>query len=63
MLDPGFSAFALDEILVKLLNPSKYPGFQDSRNCLVFWARPSEPVKKMISEVQEKLQAEFPSKL
>jgi hypothetical protein len=63
MLDPGFSAFALDEILIKLLNPSKYPEFQDPRNCLVLWARPTEPVKKVILTVQEKLRAVFRSKL
>jgi hypothetical protein len=45
----------VDEILAKLEDSSIEPGFQDPRNCLVFWARPPKSVRELILEVQKKL--------
>ena len=51
----------MDEILARLENPSIEAGFQDLRHCLVFWARPPENVRKLITEVQRRLRAPLPS--
>jgi hypothetical protein len=59
-LDPSFEAFAIDEVLSRLEDPKKYPGFTDPRHCLVFWARPTPNVKKLAAVVQDKLKAAFP---
>jgi hypothetical protein len=45
----------VDHILAKLEDPSIGPGFQDPRNCLVFWARPPAAVRSLIAEVQSRL--------
>lgn len=51
----------IDEILAKLEDPSIEPGFEDWRNCLVFWARPTERVRSLIAQVQKKLQDVVPN--
>lgn len=55
LLAPDFSGVMIDPILLRLEDPSIEPGFVDTRNCLVFWARPSEKVKSLVMECQEKL--------
>lgn len=50
----------VDEILAKLEGPQMYPGFEDPRHCLVFWARPPQAVRSLIEEVQRRLQAVVP---
>jgi vesicle-fusing ATPase len=60
LLDPGFKAFSPDIILSKLADPS-LPDFKDHRYCLVFWARPTEAVKSLVSKIQGKLRVRFPS--
>lgn len=51
----------VDEILAKLEDPSIEPGFKDWRNCLVFWARPTEQVRSLIANVQAKLKEVVPN--
>ena len=51
----------IDEILAKLEDYSIEPGFKDWRHCLVFWARPTEKVRKLIATVQKKLQDVVPN--
>ena len=60
LLSPDFPGVTIDEILAKLEDNNE-PGFQDWRNCLVFWARPTEAVRGLIAEVQEKLRAVVPN--
>lgn len=45
----------VDEILQKIENPSIEPGFKDWRHCLVFWARPPQKIKSLISQIQARL--------
>lgn len=52
----------VDPILLRLEDPTIEPGFVDTRNCLVFWARPPEKVKALVKECQEKLREVVPSK-
>lgn len=61
LLDPEFPGVTIDEILAKLEDPSIEPGFEDWRNCLVFWARPPAMVRSLIAEIQQKLLAVAPS--
>lgn len=56
-----FAGVTIDPILHKLVNSERYPGFSDTRNCLVFWARPPEAVKVLIADVQQQLLAFAPS--
>ncbi|KAI9697882.1 MAG: hypothetical protein M1820_007669 [Bogoriella megaspora] len=60
LLDPNFQGVTPDPILQKLVYPDIEPGFKDTRNCLVFWARPPQKVRHLISEVQKKLQSILP---
>jgi hypothetical protein len=62
LLDPKFSAFNVDQVLMKLEDLDKYPGFVDPRFCLVFWARPTVALKKLGLAVQKKLKDAFPGK-
>ena len=55
LLSPEFPGVTIDEILTKLEDPSIEPGFQDWRNCLVFWARPPAKLRSLIAEVQSRL--------
>ncbi|KAL8798316.1 MAG: hypothetical protein Q9182_006758, partial [Xanthomendoza sp. 2 TL-2023] len=54
-LGKAFSSVSIDPILHKLVNPQQYPDFADTRNCLVFWARPPSSVKSLIADVQQQL--------
>lgn len=55
LLSPEFSGVSIDSILLRLERPSIEPGFVDPRNCLVFWARPTEKIKHLIDRVQKEL--------
>lgn len=55
LLSPDFKGVSIDEILARLEDPSIEHGFQDWRNCLVFWARPPEAVRNLISSIQQRL--------
>jgi hypothetical protein len=55
LLSPDFSGLILDPILQRLEDPSIEPGFQDYRNCLVFWARPPAHIRSLVGEIQQQL--------
>lgn len=55
LLSPDFQGVMPDQILTKLEDPAQFPGFQDHRHCLVFWARPPQAVKNLIQKVQARL--------
>ncbi|QDS71816.1 hypothetical protein FKW77_009661 [Venturia effusa] len=55
LLSPDFSGVIIDPILFRLQNPETEPGFVDPRHCLVFWARPTEAVRCLISQIQLRL--------
>ncbi|KXT18392.1 hypothetical protein AC579_8184 [Pseudocercospora musae] len=61
LLAKDFPGVTIDEILMKLETPDKYPGYEDPRHCLVFWARPTADVKKLIAEVQRRLREAVPN--
>jgi len=63
LLFPSFSGFSIDPVLYKLVNKAQYPDFEDERNCLVFWARPPQHLKALISTIQQRLLDVAPSKL
>ncbi|KAL8912882.1 MAG: hypothetical protein Q9171_002176 [Xanthocarpia ochracea] len=49
------SGVTIDPILYKLEHPENYPGFADTRHCLVFWARPPSAVRALIADIQRQL--------
>jgi hypothetical protein len=61
LLSPDFAGVTPDEILAKLEKPEEYPGYEDPRHCLVFWARPTMAVRELIGEVQRRLREAAPS--
>lgn len=60
ILADDFPGWSLDEILKRLDGPEKEAGFEDPRNCLVIWGRPSSAVKDVIAFVQQELRAVAP---
>ncbi|KAL9044178.1 MAG: hypothetical protein Q9214_002668 [Letrouitia sp. 1 TL-2023] len=54
-LSLGFTGASIDPVLQKLINPNRYPEFQDTRNCLVFWARPPRSLRDLVEVVQQQL--------
>ncbi|KAI5210050.1 hypothetical protein E4T39_00477 [Aureobasidium subglaciale] len=57
---PDFTGVTIDTILARLEDQTIEPGFEDPRNCLVFWARPPPHVKSVIAEVQKRLKKVAP---
>ncbi|TID22068.1 RNA ligase/cyclic nucleotide phosphodiesterase [Venturia nashicola] len=55
LLSPHFAGVIIDPILLRLEDSDLEPGFVDPRHCLVFWARPTEAIKSLISQIQLKL--------
>ncbi|KAL8930439.1 MAG: hypothetical protein Q9208_000623 [Pyrenodesmia sp. 3 TL-2023] len=60
-LNKDFAGVTIDPILHKLVNPERYPGFSDTRHCLVFWARPPSGVKALIADIQRRLLSVAPN--
>ncbi|KAK1993986.1 hypothetical protein LX36DRAFT_227861 [Colletotrichum falcatum] len=58
---PDFKELVIDPFLLRLENPEMEPGFQDPRNCLVFWARPPEHISRLAAHVQALLKKAAPS--
>ncbi|KAK4100074.1 hypothetical protein N658DRAFT_497789 [Parathielavia hyrcaniae] len=54
-LTAEFPGLSIDPILLRLENPDIEPGFQDPRNCLVFWARPPHHIVTLVSHLQNLL--------
>jgi hypothetical protein len=63
ILADDFSGWSLDEILMQLDGPRKDDQYIDPRNCLVIWARPSTPVRDLISFIQNELKSVAPGKI
>jgi len=42
-------------VLEKLLDQKSNPGYEDPRNCLVFWARPPPRIRDLVNGIQERL--------
>ncbi|KAM7186303.1 Ureidoglycolate hydrolase domain containing protein [Naviculisporaceae sp. PSN 640] len=59
-LAPDYKGLAIDPFLLRLENPEVEPGFQDTRNCLVFWARPPEHIIQLASQLQRLLKQAAP---
>lgn len=60
---PGFMGFIIDPVLKKLLDQKAHPGYEDPRNCLVFWARPPQRVRELVDVIQKELLEVAPSKM
>lgn len=60
ILSPKFPGWILDDTLTKLDGPQRDADFEDPRNCLVFWARPTSKIKHLIQVVQQKLKDAVP---
>jgi hypothetical protein len=56
-----FKGLNLDSILQRLEDPAIEPGFVDPRHSLVFWARPPPHIRKLVSEIQQRLKKLAPS--
>ncbi|KOS20308.1 hypothetical protein ESCO_006136 [Escovopsis weberi] len=59
-LSPTYAGLVIDQVLLRLENPTIEPGFRDERNCLVFWARPPHHILELASKVQAMLQEASP---
>ena len=60
ILADDFSGWILDEHLIKLDGPQKDGTYKDPRYCLVFWARPPQKIKNLITIIQQKLKDAAP---
>ncbi|KAJ7817779.1 RNA ligase/cyclic nucleotide phosphodiesterase [Mycena olivaceomarginata] len=60
-LSPAFEGASVDRILQRIVNPTLEPGFVDTRNAMVFIARPPERIKSLITECQQMLSEVVPS--
>ncbi|RMZ88424.1 hypothetical protein DV736_g4338, partial [Chaetothyriales sp. CBS 134916] len=60
ILADNFSGWVLDEHLTKLEGPQRDGNYQDTRYCLVFWARPPQKVKNLTQIIQQKLKDAAP---
>ncbi|OHE91979.1 hypothetical protein CORC01_12715 [Colletotrichum orchidophilum] len=58
---PDFKELIIDPFLLRLENPEMEPGFQDPRNCLVFWARPPDHIVRLSAHLQSLLKKAAPS--
>jgi len=56
-----FKGLNLDSILQRLEDPAIEPGFVDPRHSLVLWARPPPHIRKLVSEIQQRLKRLAPS--
>ncbi|GKT68349.1 hypothetical protein ColTof4_00772 [Colletotrichum tofieldiae] len=56
-----FKELIIDPFLLRLENPEMEPGFQDPRNCLVFWARPPDHIVRLAAHVQALLRKAAPT--
>lgn len=52
LLADDFDGMVIDPILKNLVG---WPGFEDPRKCLVFWARPTQDIRALIAKVQQRL--------
>ncbi|TDZ26472.1 hypothetical protein C8034_v004134 [Colletotrichum sidae] len=59
-LSPDFKELIIDPFLLRLENPEMEPGFQDPRNCFVFWARPPDHIVRLAAHLQAMLKKVAP---
>ncbi|KAJ7786892.1 RNA ligase/cyclic nucleotide phosphodiesterase [Mycena olivaceomarginata] len=60
-LSPAFEGASVDRTLQRIVNPTLEPGFVDTRNAMVFIARPPERIKYLITECQQMLSEVVPN--
>nr|XP_036585065.1 uncharacterized protein CTRU02_05034 [Colletotrichum truncatum]KAF6794833.1 hypothetical protein CTRU02_05034 [Colletotrichum truncatum] len=60
-LSPEFKELIIDPFLLRLENPEMEPGFQDPRNCFVFWARPPDHIVRLAAHLQALLKKVAPT--
>lgn len=60
LLSADFPGFSIDPVLHKLVHEPQDPNSIDTRHCLVFWARPPEHLRLLISTIQEQLRDATP---
>ncbi|OBR07737.1 hypothetical protein CH63R_09258 [Colletotrichum higginsianum IMI 349063] len=58
---PDYKELVIDPFLLRLENPKMEPGFQDPRNCFVFWARPPDHIVRLAAYVQALLKKAAPN--
>ncbi|OHW94836.1 hypothetical protein CSPAE12_06432 [Colletotrichum incanum] len=58
---PDFKELIIDPFLLRLENPEMELGFQDPRNCLVFWARPPDHIVRLAAHLQALLKKAAPT--
>ncbi|KAJ5178898.1 hypothetical protein N7492_002108 [Penicillium capsulatum] len=61
VLDPAFSGWSLDDVLIKLEGPRRDPTYKDPRQNAIIWARPPESIQDLIAVIQQNLQDAVPS--
>lgn len=61
-LSGDFTELVIDPFLLRIERPELEPGFQDPRNCLVFWARPPDHAVRLATHLQNLLKKAAPSK-
>ncbi|KAK4447864.1 RNA ligase/cyclic nucleotide phosphodiesterase [Podospora aff. communis PSN243] len=59
-LASDFKELIIDQVLLRLEDKSIEPGFQDLRNCFVFWARPPDHVVRLAVHLQDLLKEAAP---
>lgn len=60
-LSPDFKELIIDPFLLRLEDRTIVPGFEDTRHCLVFWARPPDHIVRLATHVQQLLKECAPS--
>ena len=58
MLAPDFPGVSIDDILARVA--AQEPNYEDPRNSLVVWTRPSPSVKTLATKIQNRLAAAAP---
>ncbi|KAM0287212.1 hypothetical protein ACHAQH_000526 [Verticillium albo-atrum] len=60
-LSSEYKELVIDPFLLRLERPEIEPGFQDPRNCLVFWSRPPDNIIRLSVQIQNLLKKVAPS--
>ncbi|KAF7560483.1 hypothetical protein G7046_g3671 [Stylonectria norvegica] len=59
-LSADFQELVIDQYLLRLEDKTVEPGFQDERNCMVFWSRPPDHVIRLAAKIQDLLKEAAP---
>ncbi|KAG7108806.1 hypothetical protein HYQ44_012170 [Verticillium longisporum] len=60
-LSSEYKELVIDPFLLRLERPEIEPGFQDPRNCLVFWSRPPDNIIRLSVQIQNLLKKVAPN--